>query len=88
VQINRANDGLGNIVLILRDQAGRNPGENIAGASGRHSRIAGRIHPDLAIRERHHRAMSFENYDELMFLSETAGESDAILLHVCDRQPG
>ena len=70
MQVHRKRGCLDDMLRMLRDQAGNHSGEDVSSSASRHSRIASRIHPDIAARRRDQRAMAFQNDDHLVFVGK------------------
>src|SRR4051794_10896275 len=66
----------------LRREAGYHPGEDVPGASSRHPRIAGSVHPYGTIMVSDHGVTSFQNDDAVVSAGKIACDFYTVLLYV------
>src|SRR5580704_8137676 len=66
---------------ILGYEAGYDPGQYVAGASGCHARISRGIHPDFPAGLGNQGAMTLKHHNQLVITSKFAGHADAVALN-------
>ena len=88
VQINRSLHGPRRIVRILRQQAGDQPGEQVAAAAFGHAGIAGSVHGHAAIGMRDQRSRAFEHQRHAHALRKAARGLQPVRLNFGDGDSG
>src|ERR1035437_553496 len=88
VQVNRRRHRLAGALRELRHQTRDHPGEDVAAAALPHRGRAGRVDPHLAVGERDHRALAFEDQGDAMLRGISTRRADAIRLNFGGGLPG
>jgi hypothetical protein len=64
MKVNRSRNGFCNSLGILRNHTRHHTGQNVARATGRHSRISGSVDPYFAIGLCDQRTMALQDHDD------------------------
>src|SRR5215469_9011877 len=84
VQMDGAHDSLECPLRVLCHHPGYDAGENVAGSTGGHRRIAGGIDPRLSVRTGNDGTVAFEDEDQLVLGSKAARQVNPVALDLRD----